>query len=127
MHSIAARFATEYRQKLSPLPRSLYRVAQVEEVGVASQEMGGVDEVMRGIKLYLDTVGDCGYVLALDDVPYRLLQKGFDVLAVLGWHPIEDDEGVEPHVFDDGTAGVKIWLYRLARPIEVILRDLKAA
>lgn len=117
------------QQLMSDRPRNLSKVAHEEEGVAEASELGRgqSSEFVRGVRLCLDTEENCGYVLARDYVPAHLIEDVFTVLAVLGWHPVEDDEAIEPHKFDDGTFGVQIWLYRMARPIVSILHDVKAA
>lgn len=107
---------------------TVYQVARAEGRGVADEDDECDDGVLRGVELSLNLQNNEGFALVRDDVAYPMITRMFDVLACLGWHQVEDDDGgVEPHEFEDGGYGVKIWLYRMERPIAAILRDMKAA
>lgn len=85
------------------------------------------DEVLRGVEVCIDTDQNTGFVLVRDDVPSHLIEGMWVGLSVFGWYPMEDDDAIETHLFEDGGRGVRVWLYRMARPMRTILRDLKAA
>lgn len=83
-------------------------------------------EVLSGVELTFDTDNSVGFALVHDAVPLELIHGMFTAISLLGWHPVEGSEGIEPHEFEDGTLGVRIWLYRLARPLADIVRDVRA-
>jgi len=106
---------------------SLSKVAQEKEQNVVdgSDPPDDAGEVLRGIELCLDLEENNGFVLARDYVPRHMLDSMFTLLRVIGWRPIEDDEGTEPYDFWDGSSGVQIWLYRTPRPVKSILADVR--
>jgi hypothetical protein len=60
----------------------------------------------------LNTETGEGHILIPDQAEYPLVQAILDSLAKQGWLEVDPDDAVEPHEFEDGSVGVKSYLYK---------------